>query len=401
MSLRYQKGRLVFGKDCDLQTLMDSRQGVACYVYDLKHIEKRYNKLTQSLSSLPNLGVHYAMKANAHGEILKTLKNLGSRVDVVSGGELKRALEFGFKPQDIIFSGVAKTIDEIKLALDHEILQINVESPQELKRIGLLARAREKRAQVALRMNPEVNPVTHPYITTGMSENKFGMDRSFVPELIAILQDYQDALHLRGLTMHIGSQLTDLSAKSEAISKLRTIGEELSGFGYSVQSLDIGGGVGVHYKSADESLDDQLIDEYGRIVSEGLKDFPGEVLVEPGRVLVARAGILVCRVEYIKTTAHKNFAIVNTGMHHFMRPSLYQAEHRILPVEEPQNAQKKVYDVVGPICESSDYLAKNLPLPQLKQGHDLVICDTGAYGFCMANNYNIHPLPDEIILGSH
>ncbi len=398
MSLRYEQGQLIFGSSQNLKTLMEGRSGEPCYVYDLKAIDSRYDLLVKSLDGLKNLSVHYALKANGHSQILKVFKNKGAGVDVVSGGELKLALENGFLAKDVIFSGVAKSVSEITLAIEHGIKQINVESSQELKRIGELGRKHSKKVSVAFRMNPEVSPETHPYITTGMSENKFGMDRSFIPELVRLMHEFHDSLNLRGLTMHIGSQLTDLSAMTEAFSKLRSIAHEFQVLGFPIASLDIGGGVGIHYNSGDWSLDEKLIQKYGRAVVQSLKDFEGEILIEPGRVLVGRAGLLLCQVEYIKQTPYKTFAIVNTGMHHLMRPALYQALHRILPLVKKPKSSQKIYDVVGPICESSDFLAKNYPLQELEQGDFLAICDAGAYGFSMANNYNVHGLPDEIIL---
>jgi len=398
MSLHYEQGQLVFGSSQNLKALMEERGGKPCYVYDTKAIESRYNLLVNSLVGLKKLGVHYALKANGHPQILKCFQKKGAGVDVVSGGELNLALENSFLPGDVIFSGVAKSVSEINLAIEHGIKQINVESSQELKRIGELARKHNKKVSVAFRMNPEVSPETHPYITTGMSENKFGMDRSFIPELVRLMHEFQDSLHLRGLTMHIGSQLTDLSAMTEAFDKLRSIAHEFQVLGFPITSLDIGGGVGIHYNSGDWGLDEKLIEKYGQAVVKSLKDFDGEVLIEPGRVLVGRAGLLLCQVEYIKQTPYKTFVIVNTGMHHLMRPALYQALHRILPVVEKPKSSQKIYDVVGPICESSDFLAKNYLMQELEQGDFLAICDVGAYGFSMANNYNVHSLPDEIIL---
>lgn len=397
MSLDYQKDQLFLGSG-NLAQIIQDNQGHAAYVYDLPTIQRRFHFLKESLSGLQSLNVHYAVKANANSEVLKLMKSLGAGVDVVSSGEMEHALQFGFEGSDVIFSGVAKSVEEIESAIDYNIKQINVESPQELRRIGEIAKQKNKTMSVALRMNPEVNPVTHPYITTGMSENKFGMDRSFVPELVRILKEYPQNLHLRGLTMHIGSQLLELDAMEEAIKKLMSIYHELEVLGFKMESLDIGGGVGVHYDSMGEEEDFKTIAEYGQRVLSCLKDFPGEVMIEPGRVLVARAGVLLCQVEYIKETAYKTFAIVNTGMHHLMRPALYQAQHRILPLQLQSGVDTKVYDVVGPICESTDYLAKNRPLQELKQGDFLAICDAGAYGYSMANNYNHHPLPKEIIL---
>jgi diaminopimelate decarboxylase len=398
MSLRYQDGRLFLGESGDLQKIMAQNEGHPCYVYELASIEKRFTALQKSLGGLPRLQTHYALKANANPEILKAFKSWGAGVDVVSGGEMLQALKNGFTPEDVIFSGVAKSVEEIDAAIDQAIKQINVESPQELRRIGERARLKNKKMSVAFRMNPEVNPVTHPYITTGMSENKFGMDRSFVPELVRILKEHADHLHLRGVTMHIGSQLLDLSSMDEAIRKLLSIAHELEILGFPSESIDIGGGVGIHYDQMDEAQDFATLAEYGRIVCETLKGYSGEVMIEPGRVLVGRAGVLLCQVEYIKKTSSKNFVIVNTGMHHLMRPALYQANHRILPLVEKQKTEAQVYDVVGPICESSDCLGKNRVLPSIAQGDYLAICDAGAYGFTMANNYNFHPFPKEIVI---
>lgn len=397
MSLHYKGDRLFLGETGDLQKIMESENGHPCYVYDLANIRGRYELLHQSLSKLSALKVHYAMKANAHPEILKNFKAWGAGVDVVSSGEMQLALNNGFVGQDIIFSGVAKSVEEISFAIENNIKQINVESPQELIRIGEIAQARDKKMAVALRMNPEVNPVTHPYITTGMTENKFGMDRSFIPELVRILEQFSGHITLRGLTMHVGSQLLDLQAVEEAIQKLLSIYHELEVLGFSMQSLDIGGGVGIHYDTIDEEQDFNTIKSYGQMVTRCLQDYPGEVMIEPGRVLVGRAGVLLCQVEYIKETALKTFVIVNTGMHHLMRPALYQAEHRILPLLKHERVQK-AYDLVGPICESSDFLGKNRVMTELKQGDYLAICDAGAYGFSMANHYNHHALPKEIIL---
>ncbi|MCB0379377.1 MAG: diaminopimelate decarboxylase [Bdellovibrionales bacterium] len=395
MSLEFHQGRLFFGKDIDLTEILKKNQGHACYVYHLQVVKERYQSLVGSLQSDYQLKVHYAMKANANKDILKTFKEMGSGVDTVSGGEIAIALDNGFQASDVIFSGVAKSKEELALAIEKGIKQINVESPQELIRIGEMAKSVNKKVAVAFRMNPEVSPETHPYITTGMSENKFGMDKSFLPELLRILRRFPQNLYLRGLTMHIGSQLLELTALAEGIQKLRSIYHDLGVLGFAMESLDIGGGVGIHYKNNDDEEDFTLIQNYGAMVRETLKDYRGELIIEPGRVLVGRCGVLLCQVEYIKQTPYKSFAIVNTGMHHLIRPALYQASHRILPLKEQKEASKKLYDVVGPICESSDFLAKNYPLPKLKQGDGLAICDSGAYGYSMASTYNAHAMPNE------
>lgn len=398
MSLNYRGERLFLGDKGDLAAIIESNEGHACYVYDLNNIETRYLKLKESLKGLPNLGIHYAIKANANPQVLQRLRGLGAQVDVVSQGEMERAFSQGYKPEHVIFSGVGKTVGEIDFSIDHGIKQINVESPQELVRIGERGKLKSKKVAVALRMNPEVSPATHPYITTGMSENKFGMDRSFIPQLIRILQEHSSHLQLVGLTMHIGSQLIDLQAMEEGIQKLLSIDREFRVLGFDLKRLDIGGGVGIHYQEMDEVADFKMIESYGALVVNALKDYPGEILIEPGRILVGRAGVLLCQVEYIKETPYKKFAIVNTGMHHLLRPALYQANHRILPLFVKPQSETKVYDFVGPICESSDFVGKNRSLQELFQGDYLAICDAGAYGYSLANNYNAHPLPKEFII---
>ena len=398
MSLHYQGDDLFLGERGKLTEIIKNNKNRACYVYDLKNVESRCQKLKESFADIDNLGIHYALKANNHKKLLEKIKNLDLGLDVVSGGEIKKALDCGFLAKDLIFSGVGKSVKEINLAIDHNIKQINVESPQELARIGELAGNKNKKVNVALRMNPEVNPVTHSYITTGMSENKFGMESGFLPELVKLLRKYNENLFLRGLSMHIGSQLLDLSVIGKATKKLLIIYREMQKLGFEMGSLDIGGGVGIYYQDMDEKKDFKAIKSYGESLTAILKNFQGEILIEPGRILVARCGILLCQVEYIKETSCKNFAILNTGIHHFMRPALYQAEHRILPLKKNETLPKKAYDFVGPVCESSDFLAKNQSMQKLSQGDYLGICDTGAYGYVMANNYNSRELPKEFIL---
>jgi len=404
LSLFYEGGQLHMGGERraegspakNLQAVLEEHQGRPCYVYNLSEIQKRFQLLQNSIYDPERLKIHYASKANGNPQILGALKALGAGVDVVSGGEVRLALEAGFEPSDVIFSGVAKSKNEIRLALEQRIFQINVESPQELQRIGEIAREMGVKAPVAFRMNPEVNPVTHPYITTGMSENKFGMTKDFLPDLLQILKA-EPALELQGLTMHIGSQILQLEVFEEAITKLHGLYQDLKKQGHPLKTLDIGGGVGIQYGSASNDDDLQSIANYSEIVKKTLADFEDKLLIEPGRILVGRSGVLICQVEYIKESVHKNFAIVNSGMHHLLRPALYQATHRILPTKERSEGSQKMYDVVGPICESSDFLGHDRLFRDLKQGDGLVICDAGAYGFSMASNYNAHDLPVEIV----
>ena len=252
-----------------------------------------------------------------------------------------------------------------------------------------------KTADVAFRLNPDVNPKTHPYITTGFRENKFGIAEDAFPDLLAILSRSKKNLRLRGLTMHIGSQLFDLAVIKEAIEKTIVVHRSLLAKGFALDRLDIGGGLGVVYETSIESSELNAIRDYGKMVTEVTQGLGVEILTEPGRILVARSGLLVTRIQYIKKTSAKTFAIVDTGMHHLIRPALYGAKHRVLPLLLKE-AAKQNYDIAGPICESSDFITKNIELPELFQGEMLAIADAGAYGFVMASRYNAHDLPAEI-----
>jgi diaminopimelate decarboxylase len=400
MAFFYDQGRLMVGESTpvDVSELVAGQTGPV-YVYDLDNVVKRFGLLKASLEADGPLRhtIHYAMKANSHPKILKTLADLGAGVDTVSGGEVRLAIEAGVPANRIILSGVAKTVREIEYALTHDIKQINVESPQELLRIAEVAKRLGKTANVAFRMNPDVNPKTHPYITTGFRENKFGMDDSFLPELIQILRAEPKALRLRGLTQHIGSLLFDLEVMKEAIEKTIRIHHRLVGEGFALDRLDIGGGLGIRYETPDESSELELVRQYGRMVRETIKGLDVELLTEPGRVIVGRCGLLVGEVQYIKKAPAKTFAILDTGMHHLLRPALYSAKHRIVPLLEG-TLTKQNYDIAGPICESSDILAKDVVLAEIHQGDKIGIADAGAYGFVMASRYNAHELPQEIVI---
>ncbi len=379
------------------------------YLYDLTGIQDRVRAFQASLEDL-NVSIHYAMKANHQPKILAAVRDLGCGVDVVSGGELKAAQDARIPADRVVFSGVAKSAEDIRAALREPILQINVESPAELARIARVAQELGCRAPVAFRMNPDVSPDTHPYIKTGFRENKFGMDESMLPELLDLLRRHPKELNLLGLTLHIGSQLRELSAIMEAIDKTFKVFVELRSQGFDLKTFDVGGGLGIDYHSASFEEELQLLKDYGQALKQrfGQKgelaraagaDPEIKLLFEPGRILVARFGLLLTQVEYIKRTPYKNFAIVNSGMHHLLRPALYQAQHRILPLVEPQETQaRELYDVVGPICESADVLGFDRQLPALKEGDWLAVADCGAYGAVMASHYNLHPWPEEMVL---
>jgi diaminopimelate decarboxylase len=372
-----------------------SRAKRPVYVYHLDSILQRYQRFVEAFQG--DVLVCYAVKANSHPVLLRALAQKGAGADVVSGGEIKLALSCGFPGSRMVFSGVGKEKYEIQLALENRIKQINVESPSELRRIGKVARALGLQANVAFRLNPDVNPDTHPYIRTGFRENKFGMDESFVSELKKILNEYSRELKLVGLSLHIGSQIRDLGPIEEAVRKSLPLFKSLRESGHPLNGFDVGGGLGIDYHQDNESSEIENVKLYAQAMRDLLKPLGCEVLCEPGRILVAGAGVLLTEVQYIKETPYKRFAIVNTGMHHLLRPALYEAYHRILPLKEGRVPKEgiKTYDVVGPICESADVIGFERELPELAEGDYLAIMDTGAYGAVMASHYNSHELPLE------
>ncbi len=371
---------------------LKNRGSSPAYVYSKAGLNERVLAFLSQLKALTQtVGVHYAMKANSHPELLKILKAQALGVDVVSGGELKIALENGFSPEKIIFSGVGKTKAEIEFALKTKIKQLNVESLPELERIGSLG----IQAAVVFRLNPNVDAKTHPYISTGFKENKFGIDESQIPEFLACLKKYP-TLELKGISSHIGSQIADLAVISEAIKKMRKLFDSIQEAGFKLSVFDVGGGVGIDY-AKDASSDLERIANYGKILSEDLKGLNAEIQMEPGRILVARSAVLLTQVQYIKKTPHKNFVICDSGMNHLMRPALYQAEHRILQAQK-KNGSELLADVVGPVCESSDVMGKNRSFVGLSEGDWLAIADTGAYGASMMSDYNAFPRAEEIFI---
>ncbi|MBK9294225.1 MAG: diaminopimelate decarboxylase [Oligoflexia bacterium] len=364
--------------------------GTPLYVYDLKHIYKNLSALQTAFNQ--NIQIHYAMKANNYSPLLKKLAQKQIGVDVVSMGEMSLALKSGFKPSKIIFSGVAKTEDEIRFAIKSGIFLLNVESPQELERIGKLSLKHRKMTDVGFRLNPDVNPHTHPYITTGFKENKFGMDKSFLPELVRILKKYNKSLNLISLGFHIGSQLTKIAPYEEAVKKSIPIYKNLLSKGFKLKHFDIGGGIGIPYQN-EKTIN---INQYATSIQKLLRPLNCQIHCEPGRLLVGEAGYLLTKVEYVKRTPFKNFVVVNTGMHHLIRPALYNAFHGVENLSR-KNKRKIKVDIVGPICESSDFIAKNRLLSPPHQGDILVIYNVGAYGATMASYYNMHVYPKEIL----
>jgi diaminopimelate decarboxylase len=373
----------------------DEQEGT--YVYSRKGIVDRLFLFQSSIAKVltQRFSVHYAMKANSHPEVLKLFKGQNIGVDIVSGGELKRALEVGFSGSQIIFSGVAKSKEEIRQCLRVQIKQFNVESPSELRRIAEIARGSGKKVPVVLRYNPDVDPKTHPYIATGFKENKFGMEESLIQECLPILKDSSE-LHLVGLSFHIGSQLHDFGAFKEAIQKTKKLFESLKAQGFALNTLDVGGGLGIDY-SKDSSADLQFLEGYCQVLKDELAGFEAQIQFEPGRYLMARGGVLLTQVQYIKQTSDRNFILCNSGMNHLIRPALYEAEHRIFPLIQ-KAGEAITADVVGPVCESSDFLGKERLLTGVQEGDWICVADSGAYGAAMSSSYNLFSAPKEILI---
>jgi diaminopimelate decarboxylase len=366
--------------------------GTPCYVYSYATLVRHYQVFDGAFQNVPHI-VAYAVKANSNLAILRLMAREGSGADIVSGGELYRALKAGIPPSKIVFAGVGKSREEIRDALATDILMLNVESSAELRVIDEVAAEMGRRARVALRINPDIDPKTHPYISTGLKQSKFGIsaDRA--------LDEYKLATTLRhidvvGVHKHIGSQLTDVAPFVDALKKILVLVETLQRHGANIRYINIGGGLGITY--SDEVP--PLPHEFAVAISPLVRDLKSVLIMEPGRVIVGNAGILVTRVLYTKAGEAKHFVIVDAGMNDLIRPSLYGAYHEIRPVYEVPNAKTRTVDVVGPVCESSDFLAKDRAMPEVKAGDLLAVMSAGAYGFTMASNYNSRPRVPEVLV---
>lgn len=396
--LQYQNGQLCFGeKAIPLVSLISAGNG-PFYVYDLAHIERRFRQMSEATARAGKPAqICFALKANPHPEVLRRLQGAGAGADVVSGGEIRRALECGFPPEQIIYSGVGKTIAEIDFALVSSVGQLNVESLPELRRIGERARNLKKRARVAFRLNPDVSIQTHPYIATGLAENKFGMELSLLPEIQKLIAEFSQELEPVGLSLHLGSQMQELGGFREALRRLVPVWKSLAAKWPNFRRFDAGGGLGVSYEAMDLEQDHALLQSYAQILREELAGLDCELQLEPGRWLVVHGGVLITQVQYVKPTSSRTFVIVDSGMNHLLRPALYQAQHQIWPLKQSAAAPVTV-DVVGPICESADFFAKNYPMTPAQAGDYLAIVDVGAYGASMASTYNLQDLPREICI---
>jgi diaminopimelate decarboxylase len=379
---------------CDGASLEDAarRFGTPLYVYSAQAIRDAYRAYAAAFSSVPHR-VCYAVKANGSGAVLRLLASLGAGADIVSGGELRAALRAGFTPDRIVFSGVGKTEDEIALGLEHGVAELNAESEAEIETIAEVAARLRRRARLSLRVNPNIDAGSHPYISTGLAQNKFGVDIALAEELLTRARA-RPSLNVVGVQCHIGSQILDTAPLAAAARELAGLARRLLNSGFALETIDFGGGLGVDYQTGAAGPDPASL--AAKVLPE-LAGLPLTLLLEPGRYLIARAGVLLTRVLYLKENRGKRFVIVDAGMNDLLRPSLYQAVHRIEPVVAKGGVQTAV-DVVGPVCETGDFFARGRALEQVAQGELLALLDAGAYGFVMASNYNMRPRPAEALV---
>ena len=403
-SFHYQNGQL-HCENVDLNTIAE-QYGTPTYVYSKATLSDHFTRLDQAMENVDHL-VCYAVKANSNIAVIDTLAKLGSGFDIVSAGELFRVIKAGGDPSKCTFAGVGKTRDEIRFALEHGIYSFNVESLAELEAINEVAGEMGKIAPVALRVNPNVDAKTHKYISTGKSENKFGIDFGKIEAA------YEDAaarlknVSLRGLQMHIGSQLTSIDPFLEAVRKVAPLAATLKEK-HGIEFFSIGGGIGIVYEGSLSSGSPEwwqreenpqiTIEEYARTLVPELTSLGLRILLEPGRMIAGNAGALLTRVLYTKKGDTKTFQIVDSGMGDLIRPALYQGHHEIAPISEPVTSTTEKVDIVGPICESGDFFTQNAELPPLKENDLIALLSAGAYGFTMASNYNSRPFPAEIMV---
>ena len=373
----------------DTQALVE-KYGTPLYVYDFDYIENRYTTLKDAFAGKKSI-INYAVKANSNLSVIAHLAKLGAGADCVSIGEVNRALTAGVDKYKIIFSGVGKRDDEIREALQKDILMLNLESEAEMKRVELVAKELGKEARISIRVNPNIDPQTHPYISTGLHENKFGVEIDMAKRMY-IYANKSEFLNPVGIHFHIGSQLTKLSPILEATSIVADLVRSLKAIKIDIKFFDVGGGIGVVY---DDEVTISVID-YTQAIFQATKGLDVTLLCEPGRYMVANAGAFFTKVLYEKNNAGKRFVIVDGGMNDLIRPSLYNAYHKIEAVGV--KGDKTPADVVGPVCESGDFFGKDVPLPPLSHNDLIVVQSAGAYGFTMASNYNTRSKPAEVAL---
>lgn len=389
----YQRGQL-HAESVPLAEIARS-VGTPAYVYSRATLSRHYLAFDQALQGIPHL-ICYAVKANSNLAVLNVLARLGAGFDIVSGGELERVMRAGGDPGKVIFSGVGKTSAEIRAGLRAGIKCFNVESADELERIAGIAGQLGVRAPTSLRVNPDVDPKTHPYISTGLKENKFGIPTDEAYELYTMANYEYPMLNLIGIDCHIGSQLMDMSPVIESLDRVLDVVERLKHAGVNPRHLDIGGGLGISYQNEQPPEPEQYVQALReRLQQRGVTDLT--LVLEPGRAIAGNAGVLLTRVEYLKNTPGHHFAIVDAAMNDLMRPALYGAWQEVVAVAPRNRDAAKIWDIVGPVCETGDTLAKQRKL-SLQEGDLLAIRSSGAYGFSMSSNYNSRPRPPEIMV---
>ncbi len=387
----HKNGEL-FAEDCKISQIA-SNVGTPFYCYSQKTIERHFRIFDDVFAGIAHTTC-YAMKANPNPAIMKVLAKLGAGADIVSGGELEVAIKAGINPNKIVYSGVGKTKAEIKLALEHNILQLNIESEAELDSINEVAGELNCKARIAFRVNPDVDAQTHEKISTGKKENKFGIEWQEAVSLYhkASKMNYVD---VTGIDVHIGSQLLKLEPFAEAFQKVRELVLELKQIGINIKNIDLGGGLGIHYQDGEKTPE---LYDYAQVIKRAIGDLGCNVILEPGRVIMGNAGILVTKVIYTKKTATKNFVIIDAAMNDLIRPALYSAFHKISLVKSPDaNKPKQKCDIVGPVCESSDCFVKDYDFYDCDNDELLYISSAGAYGSAMSSTYNSRPLVPEIL----
>jgi len=378
---------------CDGLSLAEAadRFGTPLYVYSRAALVEGYEAYARAFAAVPHR-ICYALKANGNAHLLRILAGLGAGADIVSGFELEMALRAGFPAEKIIFAGVGKTQAEIDLAIERGIGDFNAESEAELVRISQAAARRGRSARVSLRVNPDIDPRSHPYISTGLRENKFGVDIALAPEILGRARRLP-GITVVGVQCHIGSQITDLAPLGEAAREVARLSRRLLDEGVPLEMIDLGGGLGVDYEGGRPPDPARLAE----VILPALQGLPLTLYLEPGRSLLAPAGTLLTRVLYLKENRGRRFVIVDAGMNDLLRPSLYQAFHRIEPVVTRGKSATRV-DVVGPVCETGDFLARERDLEAVEPGDLLAVRDAGAYGYVMASNYNQRPRPAEVLV---
>jgi diaminopimelate decarboxylase len=381
------------GEDVPLTSVAE-RFGTPTYVYSRGAILANYRRLASSLTEIPGL-ICYSVKANSNLRILSLLREAGAGFDIVSGGELARVLRAGADPERVVFSGVGKTVAEMDAGLAAGILMFNVESAGELELLAARARARGKPAPVSVRVNPDVVAATHPYVSTGQIIHKFGVPAD---EALELYRRAAQSKHLsvRGVACHIGSQILEVEPFLKAMDEILSVAEALRTMGTDVEFLDLGGGYGIRYADEQPLAMERLMDG----LAARLRGTTYRLIIEPGRALVGDAGVLLTRVLYVKRSQQKNFIVVDAGMNDLMRPTLYGSYHEIVPVEQ-RPTERLTADVVGPLCETGDFLAQDREMPDVGAGDLLAILTVGAYGYVLASNYNTRPRPAEVLVDGH